>query len=114
MKLRNPEGIFAYTKNFAKDVREAIRFGLPSELGSNVSNFAGQNYIVIVLGIMTTVKIVGYFQAASALASIITVITASLSLSLFAAFSSLYGKQGNTSLGFVYVVKYISLWRHSR
>jgi O-antigen/teichoic acid export membrane protein len=108
IKLRRTGSGFPELKYFAKDVREAISFGLPSEIGSNVSNFAGQNYVVIVFGILTTTQIVGYFQTALALAAIITVITASLSLSLFAGFSALYGKQGNTALGFLYVVKYLS------
>ena len=108
LKLRNDGSKIDDLKSFWKDVREAITFGIPSEIGSNVSNFAGQNYVVIILGILTTTQIVGYFQTALALSAIITVITASSSLSLFAGFSTLYGKQGNTSLGFLYVVKYLS------
>jgi O-antigen/teichoic acid export membrane protein len=108
LKLRKDGSPSLDLKYFFKDVRAAISFGLPSEIGSNVSNFAGQNYVVIILGILTTTQIVGYFQTALALSALITVITASLSLSLFAGFSTLYGVQGNTRLGFLYVVKYLS------
>lgn len=108
LKLRKEGAILFNLKSFSGDVREAISFGIPSEVGSNVSNFAGQNYVVIIFGILTTTTIVGYFQTALALTALITVITASLSLSLFASFSTLYGKQGNTGLGFLYVVKYLS------
>lgn len=108
LKLRQEGSTSLDLQYFFRDVRAAISFGIPSEIGSNVSNFAGQNYVVIILGILTTTQIVGYFQTALAMSALITVITASLSLSLFAGFSTLYGVQGNTSLGFLYVVKYLS------
>lgn len=108
LKLRSEGSGLANLKSFWKDVSAAIKFGIPSEVGSNVSNFAGQNYVVIIMGILTTTQIVGYFQTALALTALISVITGSLSLSLLAVFSTLSGRQGNTGLGFFYVTKYLS------
>ena len=89
------------------DVKEQIRFGFPSEVGSYVSNFAGQNYVLIVLAFyVTSNAIIGNFKAATNLASLITIIPASLSLSLFAGFAALYGREGNMAKGFVHSVKY--------
>jgi O-antigen/teichoic acid export membrane protein len=103
-KIRGP-GKKQGFRLFLADVKELIRFGLPSELGGYFSNFAGQNYITIVLGAFAAAS-VGYFQAATSVTAIISIISTSLALSLFAGFSSLHGQKRDTGLGFVYAVKY--------
>jgi O-antigen/teichoic acid export membrane protein len=106
LKLRG--GSKDNAKNFLSDVKSLIKFGIPSEIGSYFSSFAGQNYVVIVLGIFASDAIVGYFQAATNVTAIISVFSTSIILSLFAGFSALHGQKGDTGLGFVYAVKYVS------
>ncbi len=66
-------------RNFLLDVKGLIRYGLPSEIGQYFSNFASQNFVTIVLGVFTSNATVGYFQAATGVTAIISIISTSLS-----------------------------------
>jgi len=107
-KLRGADSISRIGSRFFSDVKEMIRYGIPSEIGAYFANFAGQNYVIIILGIVTTDAVVGYFQVATGVTAIISVVSTALSLSLFAGFSSLHGQNRNTGQAFVYAVKYVA------
>jgi len=95
-------------RSFLSDVKGLIRYGLPSEIGQYFSNFASQNFVTIVLGVFASNATVGYFQAATGVTAIISILSTSLSLSLFAGFSSLHGQNKDTGLAYVYAVKYVA------
>ena len=95
-------------RNFLSDIKSMIRYGIPSEMGQYFSNFTSQNFVTIVLGVFTSNATVGYFQAATGVTAIISIIATSLALSLFAGFSSLHGQNKDTGLAFVYAVKYVA------
>jgi O-antigen/teichoic acid export membrane protein len=107
-KLRGADRLARAGNHFFSDVKEMIKYGIPSEFGQYFSNFASQNYVTIILGIITTDVVVGNFQVATGVTAIISVVSTSLTLSLFAGFSSLHGQNRNTGQAFVYAVKYVA------
>ena len=97
-------------KQTIEDVSHAVRFGLPAHIGTYVSQFATQNYLVIVLSaiVVTTENTdVGFFQAALNVSVAITVFSTSFAQALFPAFASLEGRQANTGAAFTYAVKLV-------
>jgi stage V sporulation protein B len=107
-KLRGGDPAARAGNHFFSDVKELIKYGIPSEVGQYFSNFASQNYVTIVLGILASDAVVGYFQVATGVTAIISVVSTSLTLSLFAGFSSLHGQNRNTGQAFIYSVKYVA------
>jgi O-antigen/teichoic acid export membrane protein len=107
-KIGGGDPMFRPGRQFFSDVKELIRYGIPSEIGLYFSNFAGQNYVTIILGVIASNAVVGFFQVATGVTAIISVVSTSLTLSLFAGFSSLHGQQRNTGQAFVYAVKYVA------
>ncbi len=107
-KLAGGDGMGRQGHLFFSDVKELITYGIPSEIGLYFSSFAGQNYVIIILGIIASDATVGYFQVATGVTAIISVVATSLTLSLFAGFSSLHGQQKDTGRAFVYAVKYVA------
>ncbi len=95
-------------RNFLKDIRSQIAFGIPSEFSANISNFVSTTYVVIVLSAIAGNAVVGWFQAANNFTTIISIVSGSLGSALFPAFTSIYGRSGDTSLAFKYAVKYVS------
>lgn len=106
----NLRGSHSDMKQTMEDVRSALRFGLPSHIGSYISQFATQNYLVLVLSaivVTTGGSAVGFFQAALNVTVAITVFSTSFASALLPAFASLEGKQANTSIAFTYAVKIV-------
>lgn len=109
MKLRSgsfPKGI--EVGQFLRDVSEEIRFGAPSEVGGYISNFAGFYYALIVLAFFVSNQVIGYFQAATNVTVLISIISTSISMSLFAGFTRLHGAEGDTRSGFSFAVRYVA------
>jgi stage V sporulation protein B len=106
-KLRGG-GAGSSLRTMFSDVGKQIRYGFPIHIGTNLSNFASQNYILFILAAVALNEVVGYFQAAINITIVISIVVTSLSLSLFQTFASLDGKKGDTGLAFKVAVKYVS------
>ncbi len=90
------------------EMKEMMMYGAPPFLGNLVSGLAGQ-FVTVILALIAVNAIVGYYQAAVNVTAAITITYTAVANSLFAAFSSLEGVKGDTSLAFRYAVKYVSL-----
>ncbi|MDH2899449.1 MAG: oligosaccharide flippase family protein [archaeon] len=116
MKLRNhtdseKTGLRAMTWSlgiFAKDVSEMVRYGLPDYAGYIILMFSQQPILIIILSIIASNTIIGYYSAATNIASGLTLIVGSLAPVFFATFARLDGMKSDTGNAFSYAVKYIS------
>jgi O-antigen/teichoic acid export membrane protein len=92
---------------FLDDNIVMLRYGFPHHIGNLVSGLALQ-FVTVVLALVTTSVVVGYYQSAYNILSAISVVSSALTLSLFPAFAHLEGIQANIALAFRYAVKYTS------
>ncbi len=94
---------------FFADTKMMLTYGFPPYAGNIVSGLAG-NYVTIILAMIATNAVIGYYQAALNVSVAITVISGAVTSALFRSFSALHGLAGDTSLAFSYAVRYVSLF----
>jgi len=111
LKLRDHDGkqngVQPKGSLFLKDIKEMVSFGLPLFAGNAISGLASQ-YVTILLAGFATNAVVGYYQAAVNVTTIITLSSSAIGLTLLSAFSSLTGIAGNLPQAFKFAVKYVS------
>jgi O-antigen/teichoic acid export membrane protein len=95
-------------REFASDINRMVRYGLPDYIGYIILLFSQQPVLIIILSVITSNTIIGYYSAATNIASGLTLIVGSLTPVFFASFASLDGMGSDTSAAFSYAVKYIS------
>ena len=93
---------------FIEDNVRMLRYGLPHHAGALVSSLALQ-YVTVVLAVVATNVVVGFYQSAYNVLAGITLTSSALTLTLFPAFAHLEGIKADTALAFRYAVKYTSL-----
>ena len=103
----NAKGEHDSASLFARDIKEMVSFGLPLFAGNAISGLASQ-YVTILLAGFATNAVVGFYQAAVNVTTIITLSSSAVSLTLLSAFSSLSGIAGNIAQAFRFAVKYVS------
>ena len=108
LKLRGNSVISIPDKSLIQDTVSLIKFGIPSEMGSSIAGFASGSYIVIILSLISNNNVVGWYQAASNITAVITIVSSLINVALSPAFSSLYGSGGDVRLAFKYALKYTS------
>lgn len=93
------------TRDFVKDVREMLRFGLPVFAGTLVSSLAAY-YTTLILAAIASNQVVGFYQAAVNFTAIVSLVSVTMASALFPAFASLDGVKGNTAVALSYAVKF--------
>ncbi len=95
-------------KDFENDVNRMVRYGLPDYAGYIILLFSQQPVLIIILSIIASNTIIGYYSAATNISSGLTLIIGSLTPVFFASFARLDGMNSDTGTAFSYAVKYIS------
>jgi stage V sporulation protein B len=103
-----PESSTWALRGFTNDVKEMMRYGLPSFIGSIILNVSQQPVLVIILSAIATNAVIGYYSAASVISIGVAMVAGSFTTSLFPAFSRLEGMNSDTRTAFRYAVKYVS------
>ena len=96
------------SNTFFADTKMMVRYGFPPFAGNVISGLAG-NYVTILLAVIATDAVIGYYQAALNVSFAISVISGAVTNALFRSFAALHGLAGDTSLAFSYAVRYVSL-----
>jgi O-antigen/teichoic acid export membrane protein len=97
-------------KDFASDVNKMVRYGLPAYTGNVILIFSQQPILIIILSVIASNTIIGYYSAATNIASALGLIIGSLAPVFFAAFARLDGIKSDTASAFAYTVKYVSFF----
>jgi O-antigen/teichoic acid export membrane protein len=92
---------------FVGDVREMVSYGLPIYIGGVLVGVATY-YVTVLVAVIASDAVVGYFQAASNITAAISLTSAAITLALFPAFSSLHGMGADTGLAFRHATKYVA------
>jgi O-antigen/teichoic acid export membrane protein len=90
-----------------EDTRELIKFGLPLFVGgvlAGVSTF----YVSVLLALVASNTVVGYYQAAANLVVPASLLSAATAFALYPAFTSLHSTKGDTRQAFAMSLKYVS------
>jgi len=96
--------------SFFQDIKEMNRYGLPAYIGNVITSLSQPLFVLIILAVITTNTIVGYYQAALNVATTVVIISNAVAFALFSAFSRLEGINADTKLAFTYSTKYVSLF----
>jgi O-antigen/teichoic acid export membrane protein len=89
-----------------EDTKEMIRFGFFPFIG-NVLNGISVFYVSVLLAVVASNAVVGYYQAASNLIVPATLLSTAIAAALYRAFASLHGEKGDTAGAFMMSVKYV-------
>jgi O-antigen/teichoic acid export membrane protein len=92
---------------FFSDNATMLRYGFPHLAGSLISSFSLQ-YVTIIVAIVASNAVVGYYQSAQNVLAAVNLTSAALTLTLLPAFAHLQGISADTALAFRYAVKYTS------
>jgi O-antigen/teichoic acid export membrane protein len=106
LKLRGSSGEGG-TGTFLHDVGEMVSYGLPIYAGGVLVGLATY-YVTILVAVIATNAVVGYYQAANNITVAYTLALAAITLALFPAFSSLHGTGADTGLAFRQATKYVA------
>lgn len=102
-KVGNPLAL----KNFAGDVRLMVSYGFPAFLAF-VLNGLSTYYVSVVLSVIASSVVIGYFQAAWNFTVPVTLLSNAVTAAFFPAFAVLRLRKGDTAEGFRLLVKYLS------
>jgi O-antigen/teichoic acid export membrane protein len=94
--------------DFVSDVRKLVGYGLPLYTGNVILVFSQQPFFAVILSIITTNAIIGYYSAALNISGSVAIVSQSLTLALLPAFTKLDGIHSDTGTAFRYAVKYVS------
>jgi O-antigen/teichoic acid export membrane protein len=86
---------------------EMLGYGIPVYLGSLVVGLASR-YITVVLALVATDVVIGYYQAAFNIVASMTLVSASVGVMLIRSFASLDGLGGDIRQAFDYATRYLS------
>jgi stage V sporulation protein B len=95
-------------KDFVNDLNTMVRYGVPSYIGNVVLAFSQQPVLVVILSLIASNTVIGYYSSATNITNALTMISGSLGPVFFTAFSKLDGMKSDTRTAFSYAVKYIS------
>jgi len=93
--------------NFVADVKELVSYGLPVYTG-NVLGGVASYFVTLLVALIATNAVVGYYQAANNITSAYTLALAAITLALFPAFSSLHGAGADTASAFRRATKFVA------
>ena len=93
--------------HFLEDSVLMLRYGVPLFAGNIISGLAS-SYATIILAVLVSNAVVGFYQAAMNVTIAIGLISATVSTILFKSFATLHGLEEDTSLAFSYALKYVS------
>ena len=103
VRLRGPTG----SGNFATDVKDMVKFGLPLYTGTLLAGLATY-YVTIILATIASNTVVGLYSAAANFVTPITLVSGALVNSLFPAFASIDGIGGNVQQAFRQAYKFVA------
>jgi stage V sporulation protein B len=98
----------SYLQAFTSDVREMMRYGVPSFFGSVILSISQQPVLVVIISAIASNALIGYYGAASVVSIGVAMVLGSFTTALFPAFSKLDGMAYDTRTAFRYAVRYVS------